>query len=121
MLIYTSKLRFLNYFCLALTKNTYPAKVSLQIIILFMLASMQTSYARTVEVEVYGMTCAFCADNMTRKFERLESVSKVDVSLKVKKIRLETDDNLPSIDTINQTIIDAGFTPVKTTVLSDEK
>jgi copper chaperone CopZ len=82
---------------------------------------MQTSYARTVEVEVYGMTCAFCAENMTRKFELFESVSRVDVSLKLKKIRLETDDNLPSIETINQTIIDAGFTPVKTTVLPDEK
>jgi len=96
-------------------------KLLLQIIFLSTIFIFQSSYARTVEVEVYGMTCAFCVDNMTRKFDKMQSISKVDVSLKLKKIRLETDDDLPSVDTINQTILDAGFTPVKTTVLPNEK
>jgi copper chaperone CopZ len=78
------------------------------------------SSARTVEVEVYGMTCAFCVDNLTRKFDKMDSVNKVDISLKLKKIRLETNDNSPTIENINQSIIDAGFTPVKTTVLPDD-
>jgi copper ion binding protein len=94
------------------------------LLILALLSSIllfQTASARTVEVDVYGMTCAFCVDSLERKFGKMESVSNVQVSLKTKKIRLETDDNHPSIETIEQTILDAGFTPTKITVLADEK
>ncbi len=79
----------------------------------------QTAFARTVEVYVHGMTCAFCVDSLERKFGEMESVSKIQVSLKMKKIRLETDENLPSVITIKQTVLDAGFTPTKIEVLSD--
>jgi len=80
--------------------------------LLFSLALIQTAFARTVEVEVHGMTCAFCVDSLERKFGKMESVSDVQVSLKTKKVRLETDGSHPSIDTIKQTVIDAGFTPI---------
>ncbi|MBL1320714.1 MAG: heavy-metal-associated domain-containing protein [Methylophaga sp.] len=96
-------------------------KIWLLTILPLILIVSSASYARTVEVEVYGMTCAFCVDNLTRQFNKMESVSKVDVSLKLKKIHLETDEELPTIETINQAIIDAGFTPVKVTILPDEK
>jgi len=79
----------------------------------FSIALVQTAIARTVEVDVHGMTCAFCVDSLERKFGKMESVSDVQVSLKKKKLRLETDENNPSIETIKQTILDAGFTPVK--------
>lgn len=46
---------------------------------------MQTGFARTVEIDVFGMTCAFCVDSLERKFNKMESVSKVEVSLKLKK------------------------------------
>lgn len=85
----------------------------------FSLVLIPTAFARTVEVEVHGMTCAFCVDSLERKFGKMESVSEVQVSLKTKKVRLETDENLPGIDTIKQTILDAGFTPTKIEVLSD--
>lgn len=92
------------------------------LILLFsILWAIQTVHARTVEIDVYGMTCAFCVDSLERKFGKMKSVSKVEISLKQKKIRLETDDDLPSIETISQTVLDAGFTPVKITVLPDEK
>ncbi|RKZ79574.1 MAG: hypothetical protein DRQ35_03980 [Gammaproteobacteria bacterium] len=96
-------------------------KVWLLTILPLILFISSASNARTIEVEVYGMTCAFCVDNLTRQFNKMESVSKVDVSLKLKKIRLETDEELPTIETINQAIIDAGFTPIKVTILPDEK
>ena len=80
----------------------------------------QPVYARTVEIEVYGMTCSFCVDSLERKFSKMESISKVEVSLKLKKIRLETEENFPSLDTIKQAVLDTGFTPVKITVLTDE-
>lgn len=80
----------------------------------------QNANARTVEIDVYGMTCAFCVDSLERKFGKMESVSKVEVSLKNKKIRLETDDKQPSIEVIKQTVLDTGFTPVKIKVLDNK-
>lgn len=84
------------------------------------LCLIQSASAKTVEVEVHGMTCAFCVDSLERTFTKMPSVSKVQVSLKMKKVRLETDENLPTIDTIKQAILDAGFTLTKVTILSDE-
>lgn len=89
--------------------------------LLFSLTLVPTAFARTVEVEVHGMTCAFCVDSLERKFGKMESVSKVQVSLKEKKLRLETDEKHPSIDTIKQTILDAGFTPVRINEVSAEQ
>jgi len=80
----------------------------------------QVASSRTVEIDVYGMTCAFCVDSLERKFGKMKSISKVEVSLKTKKIRLVTNDTLPTIETIKQTVLDTGFTPVKITVLEDE-
>lgn len=73
----------------------------------------QGALARTVEVEVHGMTCAFCVDSLERKFRKMDSVSDVEISLKLKKIRLQTESGSPSMDTIRKTVLDAGFTPVK--------
>ena len=77
------------------------------------------TYARTIEVEVHGMTCAFCVDSLERKFKKMDSVENVQVSLKTKTVRLETDENLPTIETIKQAVLDAGFTPTKITTLNE--
>jgi len=81
----------------------------------------QVAHARTVEIDVHGMTCAFCVDSLERKFGKMEHISKVEVSLKNKKIRLETDETLPTIETIKQTVLDTGFTPIKVEVIGDDK
>ncbi len=73
--------------------------------------------ARTVEVDVHGMTCPFCVDSLERKFGKMNAVSKVQVSLKHKKVRLETEENAPSLEEIRKTILDAGFTPVKINII----
>ncbi len=87
---------------------------------LLLAASMfQSAYARTIEIDVFGMTCPFCVDSLERKFGKIDSVSKVDVSLKLKKIRLETKDDSLSIEAIKKTVLDAGFTPTKVTVLDN--
>ena len=91
----------------------------LLITVLFAIGSMQPALARTLEIEVYGMTCAFCVDSLQRTFNKNEDVEKVDVSLEQKKVRLETKGDLPSVETIRQMIFDAGFTPVKITELPD--
>ena len=82
---------------------------------------MQPSLARTLEIEVFGMTCAFCVDSLQRTFNKNENVKKVDVSLQQKKVRLETKGDLPSVESIRQMIFDAGFTPIKITELPDSE
>lgn len=77
---------------------------------------VDVAFARTVEVEVHGMTCAFCVDSLERKFREMDSVEKVQVSLKTKIVRLETDENLPTIESIKKAVLDAGFTPTSITV-----
>ncbi|WP_331775545.1 heavy-metal-associated domain-containing protein [Sulfurospirillum sp. 1612] len=89
--------------------------------LLFGAFMVPSTFARTVEIDVYGMTCAFCADSLDRKFKNMEHVSKVTVSLKNKKIRLETDSALPTVKAIKQAVLDTGFTPTKVTVVNGEK
>ena len=89
--------------------------------LVMVLGVLQSVQARTIEIEVYGMTCAFCVDSLERKFGDMQSISNVEVSLKQKKIRLQTEENLPSIESIKKAVLDAGFTPVKITILADEK
>lgn len=81
----------------------------------------QTAFAKTLEVEVHGMTCTFCVNSLERKLTAIPSVARVQVSLKANKVRLETDGDTLSIETIRQAILDTGFTPVKVTVINDEK
>ena len=82
---------------------------------------IQLVEARTVDIEVFGMTCPFCVDSLERKFKGMDSVTKVDVSLKLKKVRLETAEDAPSLDKIKQSVLDAGFTPTKIQVVDDAK
>ncbi|NQZ23350.1 MAG: heavy-metal-associated domain-containing protein [Colwellia sp.] len=93
-------------------------------LLLPLLAALSITFsvnAKTIEVEVHGMTCALCVDTLNRKFNKMAGVSKVDVSMKMKKVRLETDSKLPTIEMIKQAILDSGFTPTKVTVISNEE
>lgn len=83
----------------------------------FIMIVIQSTFARTVEIEVHGMTCSFCVDSLERKFKKMKHVSKVDVSLELKKIILETDKNNPSLEDIKKAVLDTGFTPVKVEVI----
>ena len=76
--------------------------------------------AKTIEVEIHGMTCALCVDSLNRKFNKMDGVKTVAVSMKMKKVRLETEGKSPTTSMIKQAILDAGFTPIKVTVISNE-
>jgi len=89
--------------------------------LLAILAFVQPANAKTIEVDVHGMTCALCVDTLNRKFNKMEGILKVQVSMKMKKVRLETESKSPTVEMIKQAILDAGFTPIKVTVLPDEK
>ena len=65
-----------------------------------------------IEIDVRGMTCAFCIYGLEKELKQIDSVSEVHVSLKHKKARLvlrsgrRVDEEL-----IRNTVREAGFTP----------
>ena len=83
------------------------------LILLLGIALPATAFSETLEIDIYGMTCAFCVDSLQRKLGKLPEITQVDVSLKNKKVRVDTGDKKADIDAIKQAIIDSGFTPVK--------
>jgi len=81
--------------------------------------SMPSSAAQYA-IDIHGMTCAFCVDGLERSLKKHPDVTEVLVSLKHKKVRVETRGELVDLDAIRQIVIDAGFTPVRIERLSDE-
>ena len=77
--------------------------------------------AEQLEIDIHGMTCAFCVDSLQRNLGKLPDVESVDTSLKLKKVRITTSGAAPDIERIKQTVLDSGFTPAKVTRLPDAK
>jgi copper chaperone CopZ len=75
--------------------------------------------AEQIEIDIHGMTCAFCVDSLQRNLGKLSDVKTAEVSLKLKKVRIETRGETTDIERIKQTVLDSGFTPVKVTPLPD--
>ena len=75
--------------------------------------------AEQIEIDIHGMTCAFCVDSLQRNLGKLADVKSAEVSLKLKKVRIETHNEKADIKRIRQTILDSGFTPVKVTSAPD--
>lgn len=78
------------------------------------------TFAKTFEVEVHGMTCAFCVNSLDRRLTAMPSIAQVQISLKNNKVLLKTDGDTLDIEAIKQAIRDAGFTPVNVTARSDD-
>lgn len=70
-------------------------------------------------IDIHGMTCAFCVDGLERSLKKHPDVTEVQVSLKHKKVRMETRGEVMDLDAIRQIVIDAGFTPIRIERLSD--
>jgi copper chaperone CopZ len=86
---------------------------------LLMLVWANTLSAEQINIDVHGMTCAFCVDSLQRNLRKLPDVESAEVSLKHKKVRIETAGDAVDIERIKQTVLDSGFTPVKVTPLPD--
>lgn len=78
-------------------------------------------YAEQIEIDIHGMTCAFCVDSLQRNLGKLPDVESATASLKLKKVRIETGGEKADIERIRQTVLDAGFTPVKITPVPHEQ
>ena len=75
--------------------------------------------AEQIEIDIHGMTCAFCVDSLQRNLGKLPDVKSAQVSLKLKKVRIETHSEKADIEHIRQTILDSGFTPARITAVPD--
>jgi len=76
--------------------------------------------AATVEVDVQGLTCAFCVDSLQRQLKKIPDIEQVDVSLKNKKVRIVSSADHIDLDLIREIVIDSGFTPVDIRSIEDE-
>lgn len=79
-----------------------------------------TTIAETIEVDVHGLTCAFCVDSLQRQLKRLPDIEKVDVSLKAKKVRIVSSSAHIDRARVREIVIDSGFTPVNIRSIEDE-
>lgn len=92
-----------------------------QYVIILLLALHANLFAgTTVEVDIHGMTCAFCVDAVRRNLIKLPDVNQVEVSLKNNRIRIHSDADKLDIERVKQTILDSGFTPIEVRTLEDE-
>jgi copper chaperone CopZ len=89
------------------------------ILVVTLLLSSATT-ATTIEVDVQGLSCAFCVDSLQRQLKKLPNIEQVDVSLKSKKVRIVSNADHIDIDRIREIVIDSGFTPVDIRTIEDE-
>jgi len=87
-------------------------KFLVTLLLLLPLAAFAELESTVVEIDVNGMTCAFCVDGLHASLKKLAGVQQAEVSLKNSRARIELEPGqTPDLAAIRQAIIDAGFTP----------
>ena len=80
------------------------------LIILASFAAPLAMAGERVEVKVKGMVCSFCAQGIKKKFSGNEAVSKIEVNLDDKWVRLDLGDGKKLGDEdIKKSIKDSGY------------
>ncbi|GJL83578.1 MAG: hypothetical protein DHS20C01_32120 [marine bacterium B5-7] len=73
-----------------------------------------------IEIDIQGLTCAFCVDAVQRQLTKLPDIKKAEVSLKLKKVRIYPVSEGIDLDRVRQTITDSGFTPSEVRMVPNE-
>ena len=70
--------------------------------------------ADTIEMKVYGLVCAFCAQGIEKRLSKLPAAKAVYVDLKLKVVAVEAKDG-QTLDSqqITSEIVDAGYDVIK--------
>jgi cation transport ATPase len=83
-------------------------KKSLLFIALIVFSNL--SFATTIQAEVKGMVCAFCAQGIEKKFKGMSQTQDVYVNLKKRVVLVELKDQQGlTLDTFSKVIQDAGY------------
>jgi len=97
-------------------------KTALMLMGLFLLSGPVLAEPQQVlEIDVAGMTCAFCAYGVEKNLGKLAGVEQAQVSLEAKKARVVMKaGETPDETVIRKIIRDAGFTPRESTRYTEE-
>ena len=97
-------------------------KTALMLMGLFLLSGPALATPQEVmEIDVAGMTCAFCAYGVEKNLGKLPGVDQAQVSLEAKKARVVMKaGETPDETRIREIIRDAGFTPRKSSRYTEE-
>lgn len=69
--------------------------------------------AKTIEIEVNGLVCAFCAQGIEKTLRGFEATEDVLVSLEHRLVAVSLQDGATLDEAVlKQAIVDAGYTPV---------
>jgi periplasmic mercuric ion binding protein len=75
------------------------------------LGAVGTTYAATIEMDVNGLVCAFCAQGIEKKLRAFPATSDVVVSLEAKLVAVSTKDGQDiADDELRHALTDAGYT-----------
>jgi len=84
------------------------------ILLLAALVSSSIARAETIEMKVYGLVCAFCAQGIEKKMRSLTQTKDVYVDLKNRVVAVELKDGQTlSHDAFKAIIKDAGYDVAK--------
>lgn len=78
---------------------------------MFLIGFVLTGNAATIEMEVNGLVCAFCAQGIEKKLRAFPATSDVVVSLEERLVAVSTKDgeDIPD-DELRRALTDAGYT-----------
>ena len=68
---------------------------------------------KKVEIKVEGMHCEGCSKRLTKVLSDVDGVSFAEVSLEDKLAKIEYDENIATVEKLEESIEDAGFEVIK--------
>ncbi len=87
-------------------------KLFIVAVIFFLSASAFGADETVLEIDINGMTCPFCVYSLEKELGKLSEVKQVLISLKSNKARLILKEGARiDPDTLQQVVLEAGYTP----------
>ena len=68
---------------------------------------------KKIEIKVEGMHCEGCSKRLTKVLSNVDGVSFAEVSLEDKLAKIEYDENIATVEKLEESIEDAGFEVIK--------
>ncbi len=91
-------------------------------VLLFLSASVFGANETVLEIDIKGMTCPFCVYSLEKELGKLSEVEEVLISLKSNKARLTLKEGVQiDSDTLQEVVLQAGYTPGEVRDVSEGK
>ncbi len=91
-------------------------------VLLCVSASVFGADETVLEIDIKGMTCSFCVYSLEKELGKLSEVEEVLISLKLNKARLTLKEGAHiNSDTLQEVVLQAGYTPGEVRDISEGK